>query len=370
MWYTELDGAKAMFFCDGAVACTFGDFSIRGVSTARNEAANMSQQGFDATRLDGQPQKGFAGPMGVGSLIENVWIEHTVAGIWVGNDPKNQPTPTDKLTIRNVRIRDTYADGINLDNGTTNTSVTQSHMRSTGDDAIAVWSIQWLLWVQHGHYPPNPATDVNQGVEHGNVIQNVSVQMPWRANCFAVYGGNDNHFSDSTCEDVLTYPGILIDHEFSPYPFGSALTTFSNISLTRAGGEMFFETTANPWYHGALKLYMREGDVNDILVKNIDIIDPTYGGIEIRGYGTAYTNGETQPADILAAADAAKMSNVTIQDVNVSGAGTYGIEALDGASRGSVSFVNVAVSGSGMGALYKGTAPDSFFNRVSGNTGW
>src|SRR5262249_7084894 len=111
MWYTELDGAKAMFFCVGAVPCTFGDFSLGGVATARNEAANASQAGFSAANLDGQPQKGFAGPMGVGSLIENVWIEHTVAGIWVGNDPLNQPTPTDQLTIRNVRIRDTYADG-------------------------------------------------------------------------------------------------------------------------------------------------------------------------------------------------------------------------------------------------------------------
>jgi hypothetical protein len=369
MWYTELDGAKAMFFCNGAVSCVFGDFSIRGVSTARNEGAVMSAPGFDAAKGDGQPQKAFAGPMGVSSLIENVWIEHTVAGIWVGNDPANQPTPTDQLTIRNCRIRNTYADGINLDNGTTNTLIENCHMRNTGDDSVAIWSIKWTDWVRHGHYPPAP-TDKDQGVEHGNRVHKVSVQMPWRANCFAVYGGNDNHFSDSICEDVLTYPGILVDHEFSPYPFGPALTTFKNILVARAGGEMFFETTANPWYHGALKFYMREGDVNDILVQDVDIVDPTYAGIEFRGYGSAYLNGETQPPDIVAAADVAKMANVALQNVKVTGAGTYCIEARDGASRGSVNFTDVTVSGCGMGALYKGIAPDSFFNKVSGNQGW
>jgi hypothetical protein len=243
-------------------------------------------------------------------------------------------------------------------------------MRNTGDDAVAVWSIKWTDWVKHGHYPPAPGTDKDQGVEHGNYVHKVSVQMPWRANCFAVYGGNDNHFEDLSCEDVLTYPGILIDNEFSPYPFGPAPTTFKNILLARAGGEMFFETTATPWYHGALKLYMREGDVNDILIQDVDIVAPTYGGIEFRGYGTGYLMGESPPADIVAAADVAKMANVTLQNVTVSNAGTYGIEALDGASRGSVNFSNVSVSGSGMGALAKGKAPDSFFNRVAGNQGW
>ena len=51
---------------------------------------------------------------------------------------------------------------------------------------------------------------------------------------------------------------------------------------------MFLENTGNPWKHGALKLYMREGNVNDILVENVDITDPTYAGIEFRGSGTAF----------------------------------------------------------------------------------
>jgi hypothetical protein len=366
MWYSVLRGPKAMFFCDPpAGSCKYGDLAIFGESKARAEET----QGV---------QKAFAGPLGNGSLIENVWIEHEVGAIWVGNDPPYQTQPTQNLTIRNVRIRDTYADGINLDNGTSGTLVENCHMRNTGDDAAVVWSIQWTHWVRDktyalgdGFIKPEAKNAPDQGVGHGNTFRKISVQMPWRANCFANYGGNDNHFEDSTCEDVLTYPGILIDNEFSSYPFGSTVTTFKNISVLRGGGEMFFEGTANPWHHGALKLYLREGDISDILVEDVDIVDPTYSGIELRGFGTAYAPaGEKFSPEILAAADAAKLSNVTLHNVTVTGATTNGIEVVDGATRGSVTFDTVSVSGSQGKALETGGAPASFFVKTGTNTGW
>jgi len=366
MWYTNLRGPKSIFFCYGAAArCVFGDFAITGESTARAEET----QGV---------QKAFAGPMGTNSLIENLWIEHVVGAIWVGNDPPYQTQPTQNLTIRNVRIRNTYADGINLDNGTSNSLVENVHFRNTGDDAAVVWSIKWTDWVKEKTFQLGPnfidpaakgAPDQGQGT--GNVFRNLTVQMPWRANCFAAYGGANNTFQDSICEDVLTYPGILIDNEFSPYPFGPALTTFRNISLIRAGGPMFLENTANPWKHGALKLYLREGDVNDILVENLDIIDPTYAGIEFRGFGTAYVPpGEKFDPDLLRDADNAQFRNVTLRNIRITNAGTYGIEVKDGGGRGQVRFEGVVVSGSKTGPIDTGGAPASFFNKGTGNSGW
>ena len=366
MWYTNLRGPKATFFCAGATAtCVFGDFSILGEAKARAEEA------------DGV-QKAFAGPMGRDSLIENVWIEHEVGAIWVGNDPPYQDQPTQNLTIRDSRIRNTYADGINLDNGTSNSLVENVHIRNVGDDAAVVWSLKWTDWVKEKTYQLGPdfigaagkgAPD--QGQATGNVFRNISVQMPWRANCFAAYGGSGNSFSDSTCEDVLTYPGILIDNEFSPYPFGPELTTFTNITLTRAGGPMFYEDTANPWEHGALKLYLREGDVNDVLVENVDIISPTYSGIELRGYGTQFSPPvERIDPDVLSDADEAEFRNVTLRNINVTDAGTYGIQVNDGGGRGTVTFDGVSVSGSKLGPIERGGAPDSFFDRQGDNPGW
>ena len=377
MWYTTLRGKKAIFFCDGAsTVCNYSDFAIFGEATARDEETVGVQ-------------KAFAGPMGNGSTLANLWIEHEVGAIWVGNDPPYQDAPTQNLHIHDVRIRDTYADGINLDNGTSNSLIENCTMRNTGDDAAVVWSIQWTKWVKDMTYSQGPnyidpaaVNAPDQGIGHGNTFRHISVQMPWRANCFAAYGGYNNTWEDSTCEDVLTYPGILIDNEFSSYPFGSenvpappaneVLTTFQNISLVRAGGEMFEENTPNPWQHGAVKLYMREGDVNDVLVQNVDVVDPTYGGIEFRGFGTAYVPaGEKYEPGLLAAADAAKYTNITFKNVNVTNAGTYGIEVLDGAGRGSASFDTVNVSGSTMGALQTGNATSSFFLKVgSGNAGW
>ena len=357
MWYTNLRGNKAIFFCAGATTkCVYKDFSMFGEAVARDEELNGVK-------------KAFAGPQGKDSLIENLWIEHYIGAIWVGNDPPYQEAPTQNLTIRDSRIRNTYADGINFDNGTSNSLVENVHMRNLGDDAAVVWSIKWSDYVKERFPGGTPAPD--QGQATGNTFRNITVQMPWRANCFAAYGGQNNTFEDSVCEDVLTYPGILINNEFSPYPFGPGLTTFRNITLERAGGPMFLENTANPWQHGALKLYMREGDVNDILVENIDIISPTYAGIEFRGFGRAFVPpGESFDPDLLNDAENASFKNVTLRNIKVTDAGTYGIEVKDGGGKGVVNFENVTVSGSQKGALDTGGAPESFFNRLGGNQGW
>ena len=375
MWYTTLRGPKALFFCDGPVACNYSNLAIFGEAVARDEES-------------AGVQKAFAGPLGSGSTLSNLWIEHEVGAIWVGNDPPYQTQATDNLHIHDCRIRNTYADGINLDNGTSNSLVENVAFRNTGDDAAVVWSIQWTKWVANKTYSmgpnyikPEARNSPDQGVAHSNTFRHITVQMPWRANCFAAYGGYDNLFEDSVCQDVLTYPGILIDNEFSSYPFGSknmpaptgnALTTFQNITLLRAGGEMFLENTANPWYHGALKLYMREGGVQDVLLQNVDIVDPTYGGIEFRGFGPQYVpQGEVYDPNLIAAAAVGAYSNITLKNITVTNSGTYGIEVLDGAGRGTVNFDTVKVSGAVSGALLKGNAGDTFFNKVgSGNTGW
>ncbi len=389
-WYTRILGKQAIFFCDVMAPCNVHDLAIFGDSVARDEPVNGAQ-------------KAFAGPQGNGTQLYNLWIEHEVAGIWVGNDPDNQKNgPTQNLHIHDVRIRDTYADGINLDNGTSSTLVENCHMRNTGDDAATAWAVDWPLCVQSGQCAPpandpSEATDPGQGVGNGNTFNHISVQMPWRANCFAAYGGYNNTWENSTCEDVLTYPGLFVDNEFGSYPFGSentpspaapSVTTFNNITLVRAGGEMFYEPNSTscpssnascsgltPWYHGAIKLYMRQGDVNDVLVSNITVVDPTYAGIELRGFDSAIAQqyGIAPPASFLTAADNAKFTNVTLQNISVTGAGTYGIlvQDLDTGTRGTVSFDGVVVNGSTQGALSMGGAPASLVTKVgTSNQSW
>ncbi|RYZ59104.1 MAG: hypothetical protein EOP07_05050 [Proteobacteria bacterium] len=365
MWHTELNGRRMIWFCNGPVKCTYSDFSIFGESKARAEETEGVQ-------------KAFAGPQGMDSSIKRVWVEHVVSAIWVGNDPPYQMTPTKRLTIEDVRIRNTYADGINFDNGTSESTATNVHMRNTGDDGAVVWSVKWTDWVKEKSYQAGPdfikpdgKNAPDQGVAENNTFKHITVQMPWRANCFASYGGQNNKWEKLVCEDVLTYPGILIDNEFSPYPFGPKVNSFTDIHLIRAGGPMFLEPA--PWEHGALKFYQREGSVTDILVENVDIIDPTFAGIEFKGFGTKFVPpGEKFHPDMIRDAEQAKFKNITLKNITITNAGTYGIEVGDAGGQGEVSFENVKVIKPAKGGLLNkdNNAPASFFIKKAGNEGW
>ena len=71
-----------------------------------------------------------------------------------------------------------------------------------------------------------------------NVFRFNTVQLPWKANCFAIYGGSNNSIQDSLCIDVVTYPGILIDQFFSSNAFGGT-TTLIRDTIVRGGGSAF-----------------------------------------------------------------------------------------------------------------------------------
>src|ERR1035441_6650405 len=68
-----------------------------------------------------------------GSTGSNIWIEHSKLGAWMDG-------PMDSLKFSGMRIRDTTADGINFHGGVTNSTVTNSDIRNTGDDGIATWA--------------------------------------------------------------------------------------------------------------------------------------------------------------------------------------------------------------------------------------
>ena len=54
--------------------------------------------------------------------IDNIWVEHTICGVWATN--------VDNSTITNLRIRDTFADGVNLTNGSSGNTVSNDEARS------------------------------------------------------------------------------------------------------------------------------------------------------------------------------------------------------------------------------------------------
>jgi len=269
-------------------------------------------------RDDKSPENGFNGGAGTGSRLENIWVEHTKVGYWVG-------AGTNGLVITGSRFRNLFADGINFCNGTSNSLVENSHFRNTGDDALASWS---------------PTGDP---VNTSNVFRFNTVQMPWRANCFAIYGGKDNRIEDNFCYDVVTYPGILIAQQFNSNPFDGATIVQRN-SLIRAGGPMFHLE------HGALKIWANQGEIKGLIVRDILIESPTFSGIELQG---------SYP-----------ITGATIEHVMVQSAGTSGIH-LSSNLRGDVTFSFVVVTDSGKEALTN-YSPKLKFQLIprDGNSGW
>ncbi|MEU4397781.1 discoidin domain-containing protein [Micromonospora orduensis] len=237
---------------------------------AENSAANSSFKNFAyfgnyTSRIDG-PGKVFDFANVSNIVIDNIWNEHMVCLYWGAN--------TDYMTIKNSRIRNMFADGINMTNGSTNNLVSNNDARATGDDSFALFS----------------AIDAGGADMRDNVYENLTSTLTWRAAGVAVYGGYGNTFRNIYIADTLVYSGITISSLDFGYPmngFGaSPPTRFENISIVRAGGHFWgAQTFPAIWVFSASKVFQ------GIRVSDVDIIDPTYSGIMFQ---TNYLNGQPQ----------------------------------------------------------------------------
>ncbi|MGI8665034.1 MAG: CARDB domain-containing protein [Jatrophihabitans sp.] len=243
-WYTSFftpqdqSGTDAGFgVSSSANGSTFSGFSFWGNYIIRQDGPGKV---FDLTDVSN-------------ITIDNIWSEHTVCFVW--------GTHVSNLTITNDRIRDTWADGVNLNNGSQNNMVSNDESRTTGDDSFALFAAQ----------------DHNSADLSGNNFSNLTSLLTWRAAGIAVYGGENNTFSNLYVADTLTYAGITISSLDFGYPFqgfGTQATTVTNASLVRDGGH-FWGGQSFPaiWCFSASKAFQ------GIRVSNVDIVDPTYTGV-------------------------------------------------------------------------------------------
>ncbi|WP_329113160.1 discoidin domain-containing protein [Streptomyces sp. NBC_01465] len=241
------------------------DAGFRAEATANGSSfANFAFFGNYTSRIDG-PGKVFDFSGVANITIDNVWNEHTVCLYWGAN--------TDNITIKNSRIRDTYADGINMTNGSTDNHVVNNESRATGDDSFALFS----------------AIDAGGADEKNNVFENLTSLLTWRAAGVAVYGGYSNTFRNIRIADTLVYSGITVSSLDFGYPmngFGTDPTTLENITIERSGGHFWGgQTFPGIWLFSASKVFQ------GIRINDVDIVDPTYSGIMFQ---TNYVGGQPQ----------------------------------------------------------------------------
>ena len=303
IWHSTLSGG-AFFFVNGS-SNHFHDFAIFGNVTRR---------------VDADRHCAFEVFPGSNNRFENLWIENVKCGFWVKGNVN--------LVIRNSRIRNTFADGINLTGNTRNSIVEHNDMRNHGDDAIALNS------------------ENNQNTT-GNIVRNNTIRLPYHASGIAVYGGGNNFILNNLIFDTVAFGGgINISSRFQPTPF-SGTTTVSGNKLVRTGSYRS-ERGRN---QGAIWLVAWDANVTGIVISGNHLIDSLYDGISIDGMGGR------------------SFSNVQVQNNSIERAGRFGIRIFNGAA-GSASFSNVSVIDAASGGLHNGSGGNFTVTRLGGNSGW
>ncbi len=185
--------------------------------------------------------------------VDNVWITHTNTAFWIGGSDGR---------VTNCRVRFTYADGININNGkrgaVSRILVENNHVRGTGDDGIAILS--------QIHKDDKLSTD------EVTVRHNTSV-APWWASCCDMAGGNGHLIEDNYFEGnglVVNLPG-----SYPMLPQGPS--TIRRNVLNRCGGDFADQR------RGALWIYAGSTTINGLVVEENKFVKPLFAGIDIEG---------------------------------------------------------------------------------------
>ncbi len=304
-WYTVLHGAGVGLYGNYAPNASsnvhVSDLAIFGEVTNRDDSAQVN---------------GIGGALN-SSSVDNVWIQHTKVGAWLDG-------PFDGLTLSRLRILDTTADGVNFHNGITHSTVTNSFLRNTGDDGLAMWA--------------ESNADANDSFTFN------TVELPILANNIAIYGGHDNTVSDNIVSDTQNQGGgIHVGNRFNAVPLAGT-TTIARNTLIRTG------VLDSNWQFGVGAIWFWSSDsamTGTINVTDSSILDSSYEAIQFIGSG---------------------VSNVSFSNVTIDGTGTFVLQLQ---TTGSASFTNVTATHVGNAGSYNCQGTGAFaINKISGDTGW
>ncbi|MFD6609931.1 glycosyl hydrolase family 28-related protein [Micromonospora chalcea] len=237
------------------------------------------------------------------STIDGLYLHHTKVGMWFDG-------PMTGLRVTNTVIADQIADGLNFHTGVTRSSVTNSVVRNSGDDALAMWS---------------------EGTANAsNTFAYNTVQSPVLANGIALYGGADLTVAHNLIADpVREGSAIQVGARFGAEPFTGRLRITGNTTV-RAGT---YDLNWNIGL-GAIWFYALDRSIDaDILVSGDAYLDSTYNAIML--------------VSDWPVKDRVRIDNVRFRGIRVDGAGTSVVSArtAGGASFADVDARNVGAVG-------------------------
>lgn len=257
MWYSTifrnvpLPNSTPLAAAFSVTSCTVRNFAIdsNAISRASVDGAGGA---MDTT--------------GTNWMADSIWTQHTESGFWASGTGG---------TVQNCRLAAIWADGCNLNNvsltGTTgsNLTATNNFVRGTGDDAIAINSVDF-----NGtqHYTP---------MANVNVLDNTSI-APWGGKGVAVYGGSGHVIRNNYMSDTARYIGLGVG-KFGVN--GSDLTsaTVEGNLVVRCGGNAYVQN--QPALHiGNGGDGQGVGIVTNVLVTGNTVTDALYNGV---GFSTS-----------------------------------------------------------------------------------
>jgi hypothetical protein len=256
------------------------------------------------------------------SVVDNVWMQHTKVGAWMDG-------PMDNFTIRNSRILDQTADGVNFHWGVTNSTVTNTFVRNTGDDGLAMWA----------QSVPN--------VNNSFTFNTIGVTI--LANHLVTYGGRDIKITDNVTADSITngggihianrYPGVN-----GPTAVAGTITVARNTLIRNGNNDYNWRFGVGAIWFSALNEPINQAIIN---ITDTDIYDSSYAALH-------WIEGSS--------------SGINFNNVNIVGAGTY---ALQVQAPSQVSFTNVRASGIAQSTPIHNCVGSGFqITQGPGNSGW
>lgn len=306
MWYSTITGTAPGFYGNSAPS-----------PSTNVHLQNFAIFGNVQDRCDSCQVNGIGGAMS-NSTVSNIWIEHMKVGAWMDG-------PMNGLTFSGMRIRDTTADGVNFHGGVTNSTVTNSDIRNTGDDGIATWA------------------DASLGADANDTISSNTVQLQQLANGIAIYGGHDNTVTGNLVVDtgITQGGGIQVGQRFNSTPVGT--TTISNNTMIRDGSldpNWLFGVGAL-WFDGSQGAITGPVNVTNALI-------------------------EQSPFEAVQWVEGT-VSGVSLNNVTISGTGTFALQEQTG---GTATFTNVSATGvNGPAPVYNCEGGNSTATDGGGNSG-
>lgn len=262
------------------------------------DAADLFIEGTLTARMSTK-QHGLTGS-GERFHLENIWIEHTDTGGWIGSSSNG--------VIRRCRFRNTYADGLNINNNSRDVVVEQNHSRGNGDDGIAEFS--------------NSDHAGAQGFCRNIILRHNTSEGQWWGNGMAIYGGEGIVAEQNLINSANSGAGFVFTTGFESWP-ANGVRVVDNVILD-CGGSAWKQ----PW--GAIHVYVPGKDIKNLLIQNNTVRRSTADAIRLAG--------SKSPG----------IMQITLSQNSVETAGGSGIHILDSA-HGAVTLKGNRITGNGPG---------------------